>query len=512
MNSPRIVSLRKATAAVIAGVSVCVAAANSVSPSPASAASSPSTTVRPSSALKPHPCAAGAPGDARCATLVVPERAAKPSGSVIRLEVMILPARTAPTNARAGASEPVIVVDGGPGVSGIGSLETYSDLAVRNTHDLVLFDQRGTGSSKPNLNCPESRTAQLASFNTADGPTTEIARIAAKVKTCFDRFRANRIDTSAYNTIEAATDVASLARAFGSPKIHLYGVSYGTRVVLETIRSHSSLVRSATIDSVSPPDASAVKPTEFVKDGTAGFEHLAEQCAAQPACASKHGDVTAKLKLVVDKFNRQPVTVVYNTASGKQRARITGNDYAAIAWNLLGNNQAISTVPAAIDAFLAGDTTIISGALSVLSQQLGSVAHGAQIAIECNDSGYQPSAADRRVFTAGGWPTGVMYFYAAPYCEAARSTAVSDSFRTPVTSTVPTLVLAGSFDPNTAPIGSKRTADALPNSTYVAIADKSHAALNDSACAQSIFTAFVEAPAKDVDVSCAAKLRPPTFD
>jgi pimeloyl-ACP methyl ester carboxylesterase len=436
----------------------------------------------------------------------VPEHASKPTGSTIALEVMVLPARQPPPT-----SEPIIFVDGGPGVSGIASVAAYQDLAVRNKHDLVVFDQRGTGSSKPNLSCPESRKAQLGSFNTADQPAKEMARIAKKVATCFDRFRANGIDTAAYNTIEAANDVASIAKALKAPRVHLYGVSYGTRVVLETIRSHSTMVTAATVDSVSPPSATGVAPAEFLKDGQAGFEHLFKQCAAQPSCSADHGDLSKKLARLTTKFNQKPVTVSYQTAAGTQQARLTGNDFAAISWNLLGNNDAVALVPATIDAFLAGDTTIISNALSGLSAQMNNVAHGAQIAIECNDSAYRPTAADRQVLRAGGWPTGVLYFYAAPYCAAAKSTPVPDSFRTAVTSQVPTLVLAGAFDPNTGAEGSKRVANALPNSVYVEIADRSHVVLNRSECAQTIFAAFIEAPSRSVDISCAATVAPPTF-
>ena len=55
-------------------------------------------------------------------------------------------------------SDPVIYLSGGPGVSTLKliryQLEAFTDLIFPGGRDLVLFDQRGVGLSRPALDCP----------------------------------------------------------------------------------------------------------------------------------------------------------------------------------------------------------------------------------------------------------------------------------------------------------------------------------------------------------------------
>jgi hypothetical protein len=86
---------------------------------------------------------------ARCALAHVPENRALPSGRVVPLKVVVLPASRSPA-----APDPVVYLAGGPGEAATDEvadvLEQFS--AVSEARDLVFIDQRGTSRDSP-LRC-----------------------------------------------------------------------------------------------------------------------------------------------------------------------------------------------------------------------------------------------------------------------------------------------------------------------------------------------------------------------
>src|SRR5258708_4365120 len=90
--------------------------------------------------------------DAQCGVLPVPEDPTKPHGKKIDLHVTVLPA-TGPNK----KPEPIFHFEGGPGGSAIRNFgETFYSAyrLLRQDHDIVLLDQRGTGLSS-SLQCTE---------------------------------------------------------------------------------------------------------------------------------------------------------------------------------------------------------------------------------------------------------------------------------------------------------------------------------------------------------------------
>jgi pimeloyl-ACP methyl ester carboxylesterase len=98
-------------------------------------------------------------GNVECSYLHVPLRHAAPDGAKIKLAVIILRFHGADKH-----PHPVLYAQGGPGGS---TLETYVSVllaakaAGQYKRDLVLWDQRGTLHSEPNLLCPEVTDVQI---------------------------------------------------------------------------------------------------------------------------------------------------------------------------------------------------------------------------------------------------------------------------------------------------------------------------------------------------------------
>src|SRR4030095_12867830 len=91
--------------------------------------------------------------DAELGHLFVPENRRNPNGRLIELAFV----RFRSTASNPGP--PVVYLAGGPGGSGVAAARGSRFplfFAMRQIRDVIAIDQRGTGLSKPNLNCQES--------------------------------------------------------------------------------------------------------------------------------------------------------------------------------------------------------------------------------------------------------------------------------------------------------------------------------------------------------------------
>ncbi|MBK6844878.1 MAG: alpha/beta fold hydrolase [Gemmatimonadetes bacterium] len=143
---------------------------------------------------------------------------------------------------------------------------------IRETHDVLLVDQRGTGGSNP-LYCEELALHQVSSLPPRFPPAA------------VDRCRARLSALAAldhYTTADAAEDLEAVRQALGYERLNLFGSSYGTRVVLEYLRRFSDHARSAMLWGVVPPDFQ--RPLWYPRDGQAAFDRLVADCAYDAAC------------------------------------------------------------------------------------------------------------------------------------------------------------------------------------------------------------------------------------
>ena len=79
-----------------------------------------------------------------------------------------------------------------------------------------------------------------------------------------------------------------------------------------------------------------------------------------------------------------------------------------------------------------------------------------------------------------------------------------------MTSTIPTLVLAGLYDPVTPPARTKAVADRLANATFGLWPNQGHGVTGE-ACALTVERAFLDAPTTPVDLSCLTSIPGPAF-
>ena len=442
-------------------------------------------------------CAVSLPAavEATCSWLVVPEDRARPARGTVRLAVMVLHSADATPE-----PDPVVFLAGGPGDPAIEGFENFLTSPMLEHRDLVLFDQRGTGTSEPALECPERAAAMADDFRHPDPHAEELERLRDATRACRERLIDEEIDLDAFDTVASAADVADLRAALDVEELNLYGTSYGTRLALEVMRSHPEGIRTVVLDSVYPPDRQGL--ARYVAGVDAAFERLVEACNADADCAVLQPDLGELIEQVVDRYDRSPVEVP--VAAGEPFV-VNGTDILAGLWDAMYDSEIIPALPSIIEALAAGDTGILSVfADTVLTD--GS-AEGAFLTVECADNGV--SKRDARVAADPGRAEVVVRYAAEPYCTTWDVEPVPESFRRPVRSKIPTIVFAGSLDPITPASDSKRAASRLGNAIYVELAGLGHVVTRVSECAREIRQEFLDAPEATPDLSCADAPAPP---
>jgi pimeloyl-ACP methyl ester carboxylesterase len=170
---------------------------------------------------------------AQCGFLVVPMDYTRPNGRTLKIAVSRIKA-TAPASHRQGV---LISNPGGPGGAGLGMgayLQDYLPQSASSLYDLIGFDPRGVGDSRPAVSCdPDYAKGPRPAFEPTFGDvplrspneSAWLKRSEDYAKACGAKYG----DLLAHlSTVETVKDLEVLRRALGVRKINYYGFSYGT--------------------------------------------------------------------------------------------------------------------------------------------------------------------------------------------------------------------------------------------------------------------------------------------
>ncbi|RJL21696.1 alpha/beta hydrolase [Bailinhaonella thermotolerans] len=216
------------------------------------------TATPPRETLKWRPCGkkARTAASPQCADLRVPLDPARPDGERITLAL----SRFRATGAARGSDHlgVLLVNPGGPGAAGRSmaghvSAKLPADLAKR--FDVVGFDPRGVGGSRPRLSCvspdayfraprPDHEPADAAAEN----------RLRQRAKRYADACRAKNARLLPHTTtVNTAHDMDAIRAALGEDKISYLGYSYGSYLGAVYATLYPERVRRLVLDSVVDP-------------------------------------------------------------------------------------------------------------------------------------------------------------------------------------------------------------------------------------------------------------------
>ncbi len=446
-----------------------------------------------------------------CGTVEVPEDRLDPDSRMITLAVARIHSSSATPK-----PDPVVQLEGGPGFASLEDVTGYARSKVLEERDYILWDQRGTGFSDPNLDCTETNEAVWDIFATTDPPEEEAKVIEDSLRECRARVVAAGAELDGYDTTQNAADLADLRVALGVDEWNLRGISYGSALAIETVRSHPEGIRSVLLDSIVPPD-SGFGALGRGQSALRAYQALYDACADDADCTAKYGDLHALFTKAADRLDETPFeTQVVDPTTGAERpVRITGRDLWAGLFNALYDESLIPQLPAAAKAISEGNNAIVD----LIAQDgipFAAGQHEAMTAsVTCADRAHLLDAAEFESFAAAHPELGSLLYLMVPEtgCEEWDVDPQPEAFNDVLQGDdvdVPILLMAGQFDPITPPEGSKRVADAL-GEPLLLFPNAGHGAVSSSECARSIWLAFLDDPTVEPDTSCMADLTPPTF-
>jgi len=296
---------------------------------------------------------------ARCGYL---DRPLDPSGSVAG--TLGIYYEFYPHSGAGAAAGTLVAAEGGPGYPTTESREDYLALfkPLRQTHDVLLMDNRGTGRSGA-IDCEPLQRAP--------------ALTREDIGAC-----GRSLGTSApfYSTTLAADDLAALLDTLKVARIDLYGDSYGTYFSQVFALRHADRLRSLVLDgayALEGPDY-AWYP-HYPAAMRAKFDRA---CERSPGCGALPGSSIEHILPALEELRAHPFdTTVSDDAGSPVPLRA---DASALAIVMFGGSPAYATVretDAAARAFSAGDRAPL---LRLMSES--------QMGVDSRDASRSPAA------------------------------------------------------------------------------------------------------------------------
>jgi pimeloyl-ACP methyl ester carboxylesterase len=434
-----------------------------------------------------RPCTLPGGVQAKCGTVVVPENRALAGGRTIRLRVAVVPARDG-----GSSSDALLYLTGGPGGSAIADAAGMTRLfsTTNETRDIVLLDQRGTGSSN-RLVCPLPRKPLGA----------DAKAIRAYVRSCLARFPD---DIRQYTTVPAMEDVAEVVRALGYERVDVYGVSYGATAAQYLLAQHPELVRSVILDGGTLLDVPIFEL--WGKNGDRSLRSIVARCARSPRCARAYPRVRSEMFEMMTSLRRAPVRVD-GTVIGPAQAAGT------IQW-LTRTPAGAARIPWIAHRAVVGDWDPLVLAMDEAGTGAAETRQLMYWSIVCNEPWARRDPARTRAASRGTYlaeRAAADAALAAVVCSAMPKAAQPAWSKARIRSDVPVLLVVGGDDPQD-PLANVRDASReLPASRTIVVPHAGHVALQ-LGCTARVAQQFVARGTADgLDTRCVARYAPPPF-
>ena len=425
-----------------------------------------------------------------CATIhVMEDRKAGAEAQSLKLFVARISARLPDTNS------PLVVLTGGPGDAASAEVGWWLNSSLRDSHDIILVDQRGSGLSRPSLDCPE--------FDTSDDDDP--------LATCRDRLLAAGINLSSYNAESIAQDFAAVIRALEVDNVNLYGRSYGARLALLLAEILPQRIHAMALDSAYTGGESALAGA--AAKTLRSMQRLFADCGANDGCRSAYPRLSTQFTRAVAALNLQPVEVAGILPDAA--LRLDGESFVFLLRDMLADAKKLPYAPAVIAAIAQADDGYLASAGSALygPGSLGPVSYseGLFFSAFCADEVGLTSAAEVQESAEELPPAYLPLMQGAQdiLADCGRWGSASDTIRVESPSSeIPTLYLSGAYDP-IANVDARLSR--TPRAWRLVFPHLGHGVLEYESCAETVTGAFLANPAKPPFNSCLDDLRPPAF-
>jgi pimeloyl-ACP methyl ester carboxylesterase len=427
---------------------------------------------------------------------------------------------------RGGASNSAIAVfPGGPGaatsVYGASFLGDFG--RHRGKHDLLLFDQRGTGRSDY-LDC------DLALTPTYYSPPSEDAHLLGKtVQRCAKELGPTR---GFYTTRETVQDLEDVRAALGIDKFILYGVSYGTRDAMAYAQAYSEHVERMILDSAVTD--TGIDP--FGLSSVRALPRVLDQLCRGGGCEGISSDPAGDLATLVHKLEAGPIRAgrPVTLLGCRIRPAITRSRVYSMLQQVDEDPELLAQFPVALARAARGDPYQLSVLEASQSDYLNycalakilrrlvpqpksikqdlnlllkSFSAGEQVARLCEESplpwardtilSQRQSLAERALaaFSDAAFSpldrATVLASSLVPMCKFWVAANPAPPFGATTLPPVPTLIVSGLDDLRTPVEDAEQLAATSPTARLLKVPDRGHSVIDSSGCARRALAHFL---------------------
>lgn len=436
-----------------------------------------------------------------CGTFSVFENRQTGLGREIDLNIVVLPAIH-----KERAKSPIFCLEGGPGAAATNGAAFYADSInfYRLEHDIVLIDVRGTGNSNA-LHCrqlqfKESLAAQL----------TEMYPVQA-VQACYDSL-SKLADLSQYTTTNMAIDMEEIRKWLGYERINLFALSYGGRLAQVYMKMFPNSVESSVL--WSPTTTSSRMPLFHAPFAEASLNKLFQDCQADSLCKLAFPDVKAEFHALMESGKTDSFVYEFKSENGDSRN-------IAIPWyafhtkirSLMYTPFGMRQIPFIVHQSFLGNWQTFLALFPDGSSYDDFLAEGLYLCVTCAEDVPYISQKEADSLSVGTFMGDYRIQQQTNACQQWVRGAIPVDFFEPLTSSIPTLVISGYFDPVTPPSMATQIMQTLPNGYLVSIPTMSHTfdGLSNPECFDKMVLDFFNKPEQAPDTECIGLMQPEEY-
>ncbi len=449
---------------------------------------------------------AGTEAGVECATADLPMDYDEPEGEQVQIAVARVPA-TQPEQ-RIGS---LFFNLGGPGAPAADLLRTAGSgpfAALNARFDIVGFDPRGTGESRPAVDCQVNQETEGLSPRPLPTPVDVdadalVARAQNYVDSCLDN---NGEILGHLSTANVARDMDVLRAAVGDEQLNYLGYSYGTFLGATYAALFPEGYRALVLDAPVDAERYIADPFTLSSLQSVGFERalsrfLAACAGDQVACAGfGNGDPGPAYDALLATAAATPIPADRYEADPRP---VTADDIRDVTLTLLYAKRNWGLLAAALAQAEDGDASVVRAIVDLI------------VFPREDDGSYDPQTDRFFAIMAGEreWPTDVEaylargaqdwvnlpHFWGAAYSEVPFALwpvrdedAHGGPFAVPASAVTP-LVIGTTFDPATPYSGAVGMVRALGNARLLTMDGDGHGAygLGNSACVDAATEAYL---------------------
>jgi pimeloyl-ACP methyl ester carboxylesterase len=395
---------------------------------------------------------------------------------------------------------PLLFLSGGPGSESIKNINRWKSHFLRQERDIILTDFRGIGYSS-NPIC-DGLTDDY--FNVVAANFTPEEEQQAKMKVvfnCFDSLRSRGFEFGQYRSKVIVHDLESLRRSLGYKQWNLYGGSYGTRLGQTYLRDAPEGVRAFVSEATHPVGVNVLG--NEVSSYRQSLNELFELCQNNPTCEGQFANLTVRFYSMVEKLKDQPIILEdKNFPTGK--FYIDFQNTHQIFQQLLYFRSFYVAFPWLVKALENEDYEAFKNIVYFLRERIDHVSMANYLMVLRNEAFANVTLSKvQRIDPLNN----ALAFTEADYHIFHQMDFIPyDSIeKNPVTSDIPTLILAGSLDPISPPQHGKFVHQNFSNSYYMEFTGMGHGVMS-SDCAKKITSAFLDQPTLEPDRQCLERL------